>query len=66
LKIENIIIRAIESGEIKNKFDANIMAMNFFTLSLSIVADLLHNNSADQAVESLRSQLMELYKLIKN
>jgi len=66
LKIRNILTKAIESGEIRKDIDADVMAMNFFSLSLSMVADLLHNNSAEQAVGSLRCQLMELYKLIKN
>lgn len=64
-KIENLIRKAMDSGEIRKDIDPEIVALNFFSLSLGMVADLLHNNSTDQALDLLHKQLTEFYKLIK-
>jgi TetR/AcrR family transcriptional regulator, transcriptional repressor for nem operon len=64
-KIEKIIRNGIEKGEIRSDVDAGVMAMNFFSLSLGMVADLLYNKSTKKAINTLQSQFNELYKLMK-
>ena len=41
------------------------MALNFFTVGLGIASNLMMNNTPAHAIEMLRNQLNELYKLIK-
>jgi TetR/AcrR family transcriptional regulator, transcriptional repressor for nem operon len=64
-KIEMIINNAIEKGEVRRDINTSVMAMNFFSLSMGMAANLIQNNSPKQAIEILREQLFELYRLMK-
>lgn len=64
-KIKGVLTKAIENGEIRKDINADVMAMNFFSLSAGIAINLLQNNSPKQAIEMLRNQFYELYKLMK-
>ena len=64
-KIKSVIDHAIESGEVRNDINSSLMANNFFALTMSVAQNLLHNNSPELAIESLRDQMYELYKIIK-
>ena len=63
--IESIIEKAIENNEIRKDINAKSMALSFFSLNIGIAGNLLINNSPEQAIESLRNQLYELYNLMK-
>ncbi len=64
-KLEKIIEHAIEQKEIRDDIDIKVTATNIFSLSMGMVVDLLHTNSTEFAISTLRSQLLEYYKLIK-
>jgi len=64
-KIKHVIKKAIDNGEIRKDIDAEIMAMNFFTISLGIASNLMMNNSPKQAIEILRKQMFQLYSIMK-
>lgn len=64
-KIEDAIIYAIGKGELRKDIDPGIMALNYFSLGLGIASNLLLDGSHKQAIEILRNQLYELYKVMK-
>jgi TetR/AcrR family transcriptional repressor of nem operon len=64
-KIKSVLDYAIERGEIRSDINSSLMATNFFALKISLTHNLLHNNSPELAIELLRNQLNELYKIIK-
>lgn len=63
--LQHILQRGIEKKEIRADVDIEILASNIFSLSVGMMMDLLHRNSSESAVSTLRKQLMEYYKLIK-
>ena len=63
--IEKILEKAIKRGEIRQDINIKLTAMNFFSLSLGVATNLLHNNSPQLAIKSLKDQLNEFYKLLK-
>jgi TetR/AcrR family transcriptional regulator, transcriptional repressor for nem operon len=65
-KIKRIIIKAIEDGEVRKDIDPEFMAMNFFSLASGIAVNLLQNFSPELAINMLRNQFYELYKIMKN
>ncbi|MCK9423467.1 MAG: TetR/AcrR family transcriptional regulator [Bacteroidales bacterium] len=64
-KIKLVLNHAIAQGEIRKDINTEIMATNFFSISLGIVQNLFYNNSPKLAVKSLKEQLKEFYKLLK-
>jgi len=64
-KLQQILQSGIEKKEIRADIDIEILASNIFSLSVGMMMDLLHRNSSESAVSTLRRQLMEYYKLIK-
>jgi TetR/AcrR family transcriptional regulator, transcriptional repressor for nem operon len=64
-KIKGIIVRSIERGEIRKDIKPEFMAMNFFSLTIGMAGNLLQNNSPEFAIETLRNQFYELYKIMK-
>lgn len=64
-KIKLVMEHAIAIGEIRNDINTEIMAANYFSQTIGIAANLLHNNSPKLALDALKDQLGELYKLLK-
>jgi TetR/AcrR family transcriptional regulator, transcriptional repressor for nem operon len=64
-KIELIIKNAIENNEVRRDINTRVMALNLFSINLGMAANLVQNNSPKQAIETLREQLFELYRLMK-
>jgi AcrR family transcriptional regulator len=64
-KIAYVIKKAIENGEARKDIDPEVMAMNFFTISLGIASNLTMNNSPKEAIEILRKQMFQLYNIMK-
>lgn len=64
-KIKIIIIKSIEKGEIRKDINPDFMAMNFLSLSIGIAGNLVQNYSTELAIDMLRNQLYELYKIMK-
>lgn len=64
-KIKGVLTCAIENGEIRKDINVDYMAMNFFSLNTGLASNLVQNNSPKQAIEMLRNQFHELYKIMK-
>jgi len=64
-KIKYILDNAVKSGEIRRDIDTSVMALNFFSIALGIVATLFRNNSPTSAIDILKSQMDEFYKILK-
>jgi TetR/AcrR family transcriptional regulator, transcriptional repressor for nem operon len=64
-KIKRVLNNAIKTGEIRNDIDTSVMAANFFSINMGLVGNLFHSNSPELALNSLKTQLNELYKVIK-
>lgn len=64
-KIKFVFDQAIAKGEIRNDINTEIMATNYFSLTMGMAASLFHNNSPQMALKSLKEQFDELYKLLK-
>ena len=64
-KIKLVLDHAISRGEIRNDIDSEIMATNYFSLTLGIAQNLFQNNSPKMAIESFRKQFDEFYKILK-
>lgn len=65
----SIWVEAIElakkNGEVSNKVNSEIMAMNFMAIGTSIVTNTILGGSIDYALEMHSKQLLELYQSIK-
>jgi TetR/AcrR family transcriptional regulator, transcriptional repressor for nem operon len=64
-KLKLILDRAIEKGEIRNDIDTYVVALNFFSISVGIAADMFRQNSPEQAQEAFKAQMFGLYRLLK-
>ncbi len=64
-KIKNILDKAIAIGEIRNDINTGIMAANYLSITIGIAQNLLHNNSPEIALNALKDQLAEFYKVLK-
>ena len=64
-KIKSVLDHAVVKGEIRNDINTEIMAINYFSLTMGMAQSLFHNNSPKLALDSLKDQLDELYKLLK-
>jgi AcrR family transcriptional regulator len=64
-KIRRIIIKSIEKGEIRKDINPDFMAMNLFSLATGMAINLVQNYSTEVAIDMLRNQFYELYKLMK-
>lgn len=63
-KIKIIMDNAIIHGEIRKDINTSNMAANFFSITMGMAPNLLHNNSPQLAIESMRDQMYELYKIL--
>jgi len=61
----NALSQAIERKEIRNDIDIDITAMNVFSISLGLAANLYTYKSPSRAIDTLKQQLYEFYKLLK-
>jgi AcrR family transcriptional regulator len=65
-KIKTIMDNAIARGEIRKDINTSIMAANYVSITMGMVAPiLLHNNLPGLVIESMRDQMYELYKILK-
>jgi TetR/AcrR family transcriptional regulator, transcriptional repressor for nem operon len=64
-KIKFIIVRSIEKGEIRKDINPELMAMNFLSLSTGLASNLVQNLSPELAIDMLRNQFYELYRIMK-
>lgn len=64
-KITAIVSRAKEREEIREDVDSYLTALNFFSVSRTLVGNILNNSSPDDCVDLLKRQLMSIYDIIK-
>ena len=64
-KLKVILDQAIMKNEIRGDIDTYVVALNFFSISVGIAADMFRQNSPDQAIDAFQAQMIGLYKLLK-
>ena len=64
-KLKLILDHAIQNGEVRDDIDSYTSALNFFSLSVGIAANIFRQNSPEESIETLQSQMIEQYKLLK-
>lgn len=65
-KLKIILDQAVERGEIRKDINTYVVALNFFSISVGIAADMFRQNSPDQAIEAFQAQMYGLYNLLKS
>lgn len=63
--VEDIVKKAIVRKEIRNDIDTRIVAMQYFSLSIGLAIDIIHNKTIEEAIETMSNQLNLFYKLLK-
>ena len=64
-KITIVLQDAILSGEIRSDINVSIVASNFFSFSMGLAGSIVRNYSIEGAINILREQNLEYYKLLK-
>lgn len=64
-RIRIVVENAIKMNEIRNDINANIIASNFFSINMGLAGNLVRNKSIDDAIDLLKEQSSEFYKLLK-
>lgn len=64
-KLKKILDHAISSGEIRDDIDTQIVALNFFSISVGIAANMFRQNSPEGAFETFKAQIIAQYELLK-
>ena len=64
-KTKRILENAINSGEVREDINPSLMATNFFSINMGLAGNLVRNNSLDEAINLLKEQNFEFYKLLK-
>jgi hypothetical protein len=62
--IKTVMDNAIKTGEIRKDINTDLMATNFFSINLSMASNLLQS-TPELALNSLKEQLYEFYKILK-
>lgn len=65
MKFRDVIKNGIKRGELRTDINVEMVALNLYAISAGTAGSLLHNASLESAIESLKEQLQEYYKLIK-
>jgi len=63
--VEVILRNAITRGEIRSDIDVEVVALQYFSLSIGLAGDLIRTSSVGSAVKSMKGQLNQLYYLLK-
>jgi TetR/AcrR family transcriptional regulator, transcriptional repressor for nem operon len=64
-KIKAVLYDAVEKHEIRNDLDLDITAVNYFSINLGLASNLFTNKSPTLAIDTLKRQLYEFYKVLK-
>ena len=64
-KIKKVLENAINKKEIRSDIDISLTAYNYFSLIYSIANNLIQNIYPESALQILKAQLFEFYKLLK-
>jgi AcrR family transcriptional regulator len=64
-KIKAVLYDSVEKLEIRNDLDIDTTAINYFSINLSLASNLFTNKSPSLAIDILKRQLYEFYKILK-
>jgi TetR/AcrR family transcriptional regulator, transcriptional repressor for nem operon len=64
-KVSKILENALKRGEIRNDIDTNIVALQYVSLSIGLASDIIRNKSVTEVISSMKTQLTQLYNLLK-
>ncbi|MBN2611969.1 MAG: TetR/AcrR family transcriptional regulator [Bacteroidales bacterium] len=64
-KAKIAVTQAIKRKEIRDDIDADITAMNMFSINLGLAVNLMARKSPNHAIDMVRKQLYEFYELLK-
>ena len=64
-KTVQVLKNAISNGEIRNDIDPDLVANNFFAINMGLAGNVMRNFSIEDAIELLKKQTSEFYKLLK-
>lgn len=67
-EIEKTIVvlkNAVERKEIRDDIDSSLVANNFLSINMGLAGNIVRNLSVEEAIELLRKQTSEFYKLLK-
>jgi TetR/AcrR family transcriptional regulator, transcriptional repressor for nem operon len=65
-KIKEVLIDAVKKHEIRDDLDTDITAVNFLSINLGLASNLFTNKSPSLAIDTLKRQLYEFYKMLKS
>jgi TetR/AcrR family transcriptional regulator, transcriptional repressor for nem operon len=60
-----VLKNAINRGEIRGDINVEVVALQYFSLSIGLAGDLIRNSSVKSAMKALTDQLNQLYYLLK-
>lgn len=63
-KLEQLILKAKISGEIKDNIDSSVLAKNILNIGVGVINYLLMRQETDYAISSVGCQYEQLYSLI--
>ena len=64
-RIRDVVVRAIDSEEIRSDIDPTIVAKQIFSTSLGTATEVLHNHTIEETINNLRAELNQFYALLK-
>jgi TetR/AcrR family transcriptional regulator, transcriptional repressor for nem operon len=64
-KTRIVIVNAIKSGEIRADIDPMVIATNFSSLDFGFAGNLVRQQPLNEAIDLLKKETAELYKLLK-
>lgn len=63
---EKVIVKAKDSGEIKNTIESSILAETFTAIGLGIIKNLILDDSLEYSISKIKLQYEQLYRLMKS
>ena len=57
--------QSIRNGELRPDINTSVLAISYFSLTVGLASSVIGKNTPQQAIESLRDQLYEFYKVLK-
>ncbi len=63
--VEVILRNAIKRGEIRSDINVEVVALQYFSLSVGLAGDLIRTSSVGSAIKSMKDQLNQLYYLLR-
>jgi len=65
IKVKFILDQAVKSEEIREDINTSLLALNFFSISTGVAANLFMSNLPSDAIDIYESQMNEFYKVLK-